>query len=129
MSGGMLRKAPSCSCKQSLTWNIKAVSLSVTKVLQLLKVCPLDPPMAQHHSATHSNLLPRLAGGSAVAEWLTQNLFNVVGEHWQGGNAPEACINDAYTQADKQLLVSKGFMGLGELPGRSNAVQNCHLVK
>eukprot|EP00882_Tetradesmus_deserticola_P006391 GHRQ01006721.1.p2 GENE.GHRQ01006721.1~~GHRQ01006721.1.p2 ORF type:complete len:173 (+),score=36.85 GHRQ01006721.1:124-642(+) len=55
-------------------------------------------------------------GGSAVAEWLSQNLFSVVGQHWQGGSAPESCIADAYTQADKQLLVSKGFMGLGELP-------------
>ncbi|KAF6257389.1 phosphatase 2C-like domain-containing protein [Scenedesmus sp. NREL 46B-D3] len=53
-------------------------------------------------------------GGSAVAEWLSQNLFSVVGERWQGGNAAESCINDAYIQADKQLLVSKGFMGLGE---------------
>ncbi|WIA23188.1 hypothetical protein OEZ86_010079 [Tetradesmus obliquus] len=53
-------------------------------------------------------------GGSAVADWLSQNLFAVVGQHWQGGNAPEASIADAYTQADKQLLVSKGFMGLGE---------------
>jgi hypothetical protein len=59
-------------------------------------------------------LFSQLAGGSAVAEWLSQNLFKVVGQYWQGGNAPEACINDAYTQADKQLLVSKGFMGLGE---------------
>jgi hypothetical protein len=55
-----------------------------------------------------------LAGGSAVADWLSKNLFDVVGQHWQAGNAPEACIADAYTQADKQLLVSKGFMGLGE---------------
>jgi hypothetical protein len=55
-----------------------------------------------------------LAGGSAVADWLSQNLFSVVGQYWQGGNAPEACISEAYTQADKQLLVSKGFMGLGE---------------
>eukprot|EP00879_Flechtneria_rotunda_P002088 GHRR01002268.1.p1 GENE.GHRR01002268.1~~GHRR01002268.1.p1 ORF type:complete len:343 (+),score=133.07 GHRR01002268.1:96-1124(+) len=53
-------------------------------------------------------------GGAACAEWLTNNLFSVVAEHWQGGNAPEAAVTDAYIQADKQLLVSKGFMGLGE---------------
>jgi hypothetical protein len=33
----------------------------------------------------------------------------------QGGNAPEACVTETFIQADKQLLVSKGFLGLGEL--------------
>lgn len=54
------------------------------------------------------------AGGAAAAEWLASNLFGVVGGAWQGGNAPEAAITDAYLAADKQLLVSKGFLGLGE---------------
>eukprot|EP00775_Hariotina_reticulata_P002050 gene2050-2372_t len=53
-------------------------------------------------------------GGSAVAEWLSENLSNVVGKYWKGGNAAEACVNEAYIQADKQLLVSKGFLGLGD---------------
>lgn len=48
----------------------------------------------------------------------------MVGERWQGGNAAESCINDAYIQADKQLLVSKGFMGLGERPALLSYIVN-----
>jgi hypothetical protein len=54
------------------------------------------------------------AGGSAVAEWLTANLYGVVTGAWRGGSAPQAAITGAYLEADKQLLVSKGFLGLGE---------------
>jgi protein phosphatase 1K len=53
-------------------------------------------------------------GGAAAAEWLTSNLFSEVAKQWQGGAAPEAALTEAYLQSDKQLLVSKGFMGLGE---------------
>eukprot|EP00878_Enallax_costatus_P003009 GHUV01003207.1.p1 GENE.GHUV01003207.1~~GHUV01003207.1.p1 ORF type:complete len:401 (+),score=115.71 GHUV01003207.1:173-1204(+) len=53
-------------------------------------------------------------GGTAAAEWLSSNLFSEVAKHWRGGAAPEASLTEAYLQADKQLLVSKGFMGLGE---------------
>lgn len=52
-------------------------------------------------------------GGAAVAEWLTANLQRVVQQHW-GQGSPEADITEAYLEADKQLLVSTGFMGMGE---------------
>ncbi|KAF8056105.1 protein phosphatase 2C 45 [Scenedesmus sp. PABB004] len=53
-------------------------------------------------------------GGSAVAEWLAANLSGVVAKELASGAPPEAAIAEAYRQADKQLLVSKGFLGLGE---------------
>lgn len=52
-------------------------------------------------------------GGSAVAEWLESNLLDVISNNWEADRAPYA-ITDAFLEADKQLLKSSGFLGLGE---------------
>jgi hypothetical protein len=55
------------------------------------------------------------AGGSAVAEWLKNKLFDYVGEYWRDGISAEQAIAEAYLAADKQLLSAKqGFMGMGK---------------
>jgi len=45
---------------------------------------------------------------------LKANLFDVVEKTWLKGEQPEYRITEAYLEADKQLLVNKGFMGMGE---------------
>lgn len=60
------------------------------------------------------------AGGSAVAEWLKNKLFDYVGEYWRDGISAEQAIAEAYLAADKQLLSAKqGFMGLGKLQAQA----------
>ncbi len=55
------------------------------------------------------------AGGSAVAEWLKNKLFDYVSEYWRDGISAEQAIAEAYLAADKHLLSAKqGFMGMGE---------------
>jgi hypothetical protein len=39
-----------------------------------------------------------------------------VSKAW-GASGPEGDITEAYLQADAQLLVAKGFMGMGEAQG------------
>lgn len=58
-------------------------------------------------------------GGSATAEWLQERLFNVIRSKWSPGGARggdyTALVNDAFLEADKQLLSNtSGFMGMGE---------------
>jgi hypothetical protein len=50
---------------------------------------------------------------------LKDNLFGVVQKTWMNGQQPEYRITEAYLEADKQLLVNKGFMGMGECMGNS----------
>ncbi|EFN53124.1 hypothetical protein CHLNCDRAFT_137480 [Chlorella variabilis] len=52
-------------------------------------------------------------GGAGTADWLTANLLKYVEKYWQGANAPEKAITEAFIQADKQILAPKGgFMGM-----------------
>jgi protein phosphatase 1K len=52
-------------------------------------------------------------GGAATAEWLTNNLLGYVEKYWQGTNAPEKAVSEAFIQADKAILAPKGgFMGM-----------------
>lgn len=53
-------------------------------------------------------------GGMAVAEWLANKFFPVVQKNWRQGSKPKTCMEDAYLDADKSLLASGGFMGMGE---------------
>lgn len=39
-------------------------------------------------------------GGYGTAEWLTNNLLKYVEQYWQGSNAPEKAISEAFIQAD-----------------------------
>lgn len=47
-------------------------------------------------------------GGAATAEWLTNNLLGYVEKYWQGTNAPEKAVSEAFIQADK---VGRGRLG------------------
>jgi hypothetical protein len=89
---------------------------------------PTQLPLT-HHQPTGRFYLPAClhAGGSAVAEWLQSNLMGVVSSKWSG-KAPEADITEAYLQADSQLLVAKGFMGMGEFCSR-RSVSRCEGMK
>ena len=40
-------------------------------------------------------------GGAGTADWLTANLLKYVEKYWQGANAPEKAITEAFIQADK----------------------------
>ncbi|MEW5307450.1 MAG: hypothetical protein WDW36_009845 [Sanguina aurantia] len=53
-------------------------------------------------------------GGEAVAEWCNTKLFALIQKGWAAGGRPARIIEEAYIAADKQLLVSSGFLGLGE---------------
>ncbi|KAI7841657.1 hypothetical protein COHA_004677 [Chlorella ohadii] len=52
-------------------------------------------------------------GGSATAEWLQTNLLKYVEKYWDGENAPEKTVSEAFIQADAKILSPKGgFMGM-----------------
>ncbi|KAI3424897.1 hypothetical protein D9Q98_008281 [Chlorella vulgaris] len=52
-------------------------------------------------------------GGYGTAEWLTNNLLKYVEQYWQGSNAPEKAISEAFIQADAAILSPKGgFLGM-----------------
>lgn len=53
-------------------------------------------------------------GGNAVADWLKNKLFNYIQKNWRQGANPKNCMEDAFLDADKVLLASSGFMGMGE---------------
>jgi len=53
-------------------------------------------------------------GGFATSAWLQKQLRPLLESLWQGGAAPERCVNKAFREADKVLLAPSGFMGMGQ---------------
>ena len=49
-------------------------------------------------------------GGIATSDWLEKNLFSIVQDEWDNGNAPSAHINKAFRDADTLLLSPRALM-------------------
>lgn len=52
-------------------------------------------------------------GGFATADWLTQNLHKRINKIWLR-DTPTRAVRKAFISADKALLETRGFMGMGE---------------